>query len=81
MRHAGRERNIEEVRERALGEIARWDPLAQFSERSERIFQEAMNREIDELAERIGGLSIQGYANPILYIDQQGNLQELEEVN
>ena len=82
MRHAGRERNSEEVRERALGQIARWDPLAQFSERSERIFQEAMNREIDELAERIGGLSIQGAEpNPFLQIDPEGNLHNIEEVN
>ena len=82
MRHAGRERNIEEVRERALGAMARWDPLAQFSERSERIFQEAMNREIDALTERIGGLSIQGAEpNPFLQIDPEGNLRHIEEVN
>ena len=41
MRHAGRERNSEEVRQRALAQWAAFDPLAQFSERSERIFQEA----------------------------------------
>ena len=57
MRHAGRSRN-EEARERALNQWAQWDPLAQFSERSERIFQEAMNREMDELAEQIGGLNL-----------------------
>ncbi len=39
MRHAGRERNSEEVRERALTQWARWDPLAQFDDRSVRIFK------------------------------------------
>ena len=44
--------------ERYLTRWADWDPLAQFSERSELIFQEAMNREMNDLAEQMGRLRI-----------------------
>ena len=81
MRHAGRGTNSEEVRHRALAQWAAWDPLAQFSERSERVFQEAMNREMYELAEQIGGLSISGQPDITLHIDREGKLFDAEEVN
>ena len=81
MRHAGRARNSEEARERALTQWAQWDPLAQFSERSERIFQEAMNREMDELAEQIGGLNLRPRPDIFLEIDRDGNMHDVEYVD
>ena len=81
MRHAGRERNSEEVRQRALTDWARWDPLAQFSERSERIFQEAMNREMNDLADQIGRLNLTPNPNILLEIDRAGNMYDVELVD
>ena len=81
MTHAGHARNSEEVRQRALAEWAEWDPLAQFHERSERIFQEAMNCEMDELAEQIGDLSLTPTPNTFLNIGADGNIHEVEEVD
>ena len=89
MRKAGAPRISEEVRQRALRQWSEWDPLAQFSERSERIFQEAMYREMDELAAQIGRLSIQGRPRETLFIDRDGNMRiagydpkpEVEEVD
>ena len=81
MRHAGRERNSEEVRQRTLTQWTRWDPLAQFSERSEMIFQEAVHRDMDELAEQFGGLSLTPTPSTFLIIGADGNINEVEEVD
>ena len=57
-RRAGNPLINEGHRQRAIGSYTSWDPLAQFNTRTERIFQEAKNREIDELAAQMGRLRI-----------------------
>ena len=44
-------------------------------------FQEAMNREIDELAEQLGGLNLRPRPDIYLEIDRDGNMHDVEYVD